>query len=291
MTNERRGPKFPLRLDALGAAPRIARTPSPAPVVAQNLPARAAVLPRPLLRPQQPLAHAHTDAARRAAPSGLGLDSADVRKRMVMRLRAAGLTNEVVLQAMASVPRHLFVDAALVTQAYEDTSLPIGHGQTISKPSVVARMIELLMGGASARRTHRLGRVLEIGTGCGYQAAVLALLAEQVMSIERLKPLHDKARELLAAIRPMNLRLVYGDGTRGHPPNAPYDSIIAAAGGDALPQAWLDQLAVGGRLVAPVQQARGKQQVLVVVDRTEQGYEHSVNEVVHFVPLKSGLIG
>ncbi|MEQ1682810.1 MAG: protein-L-isoaspartate(D-aspartate) O-methyltransferase [Burkholderiaceae bacterium] len=291
MTHERRGPKFPLRLDALGATPKIARTPSPAPVAAPRPPARAAVLPRPLLRPQQPLAHAHTDASRRAAPSGLGLDSADVRKRMVMRLRAAGLTNEVVLQAMASVPRHLFVDAALVTQAYEDTSLPIGHGQTISKPSVVARMIELLMGGANARRTHRLGRVLEIGTGCGYQAAVLGLLGEQVMSIERLKPLHDKARELLAAIRPVNLRLVYGDGMRGHPPNAPYDSIIAAAGGDALPQAWLDQLAIGGRLVAPVQQASGKQQVLVVVDRTEQGYEHSVNEVVQFVPLKSGLIG
>ena len=134
-------------------------------------------------------------------------------------------------------------------------------------------------------------RVLEIGTGCGYQAAVLGQLGEQVISIERLKPLHDKARELLAAIRPVNLRLVYGDGMRGHPPNAPYDSIIAAAGGDALPQAWLDQLAVGGRLVAPVQQASGKRQVLVVVDRNEQGYEHSVSEVVHFVPLKSGLIG
>ena len=291
MTNERRGQKFPLRLDALGATPKIARTPSPSPAVARSLPARAAVQHRPLLRPQQPLAQAHTDSSPSTPPSGLGLDSADVRKRMVARLRAAGLTHEAVLQAMASVPRHLFVDAALVTQAYEDTSLPIGHGQTISKPSVVARMIELLMGGASARRTHRLGRVLEIGTGCGYQAAVLGLLGEQVISVERLKPLHDKARELLAAIRPVNLRLVYGDGMRGHPPNAPYDSIIAAAGGDALPQAWLDQLAVGGRLVAPVQQAIGKRQVLVVVDRTEQGYEHSAGEVVHFVPLKSGLIG
>ena len=291
MTNERRGQKFPLRLDALGATPKIARTPSPSPAVAPSLPVRPAVQHRPLLRPQQPLAQAHTDSSPSTPPSGLGLDSADVRKRMVARLRAAGLTHEAVLQAMASVPRHLFVDAALVTQAYEDTSLPIGHGQTISKPSVVARMIELLMGGASARRTHRLGRVLEIGTGCGYQAAVLGLLGEQVISVERLKPLHDKARELLAAIRPVNLRLVYGDGMRGHPPNAPYDSIIAAAGGDALPQAWLDQLAVGGRLVAPVQQAIGKRQVLVVVDRTEQGYEHSAGEVVHFVPLKSGLIG
>ena len=293
MTNERRGQKFPLRLDALGAVPKIARTPNPAPAAAPKPPARttAAVVPRAVLRPQRPLAHAHTDASQRAAPSGLGLDSADVRRRMAQRLRSAGITHEAVLQAMASVPRHVFVDAALVTQAYEDTSLPIGHGQTISKPSVVARMIELLMGGANARRTQKLGRVLEVGTGCGYQAAVLGLLSDQVFSVERLKPLHDKARELLGATRPVNLRLVYGDGMRGHPPNAPYDSIIAAAGGDALPQAWLDQLALGGRLVAPVQQASGRQQVLVVVDRTERGYEHSVNEVVNFVPLKSGLIG
>ena len=191
---------------------------------------------------------------------------------------------------MASVPRHLFVDAALVTQAYEDTSLPIGHGQTISKPSVVARMIELLMGGATARRTQRLGRVLEIGTGCGYQAAVLGLLGDPVISVERLKPLHDKARELLGAARPLNLRLVYGDGVRGHPPNAPYDSIIAAAGADALPQAWLEQLAVGGRLVSPVRQAGTDRQVLMVVDRSEQGYAHNAVEAVHFVPLKSGLV-
>ena len=290
MTNERRGQKFPLRLDALGATPKIARTPNP--LAGPNSPARAlpASAPRAVLRPQRPLAYAHTDASHRAVPSGLGLDSADVRRRMAQRLRAAGITHEAVLQAMASVPRHRFVDAALVTQAYEDTSLPIGHGQTISKPSVVARMIELLMGGATARRTGKLGRVLEIGTGCGYQAAVLGLLSGQVFSVERLKPLHDKARELLGTTRPANLRLVYGDGMRGHPPNAPYDSIIAAAGGDVLPQAWLEQLALGGRLVAPVQQASGQRQVLVVVDRTERGYEHSVNEVVNFVPLKSGLV-
>jgi protein-L-isoaspartate(D-aspartate) O-methyltransferase len=293
MMGERGARKFPLRLDAIGSTPKIARGPSPSPSAVPRPPARntAAVVPREVLRPQRPLAHAHSDASQRAAPSGLGLDSADVRKRMVQRLRAAGITNEAVLKAMASVPRHLFVDAALVTQAYEDTSLPIGHGQTISKPSVVARMIELLMGGANARRGHKLGRVLEVGTGCGYQAAVLGLLSDQVFSVERLKPLHDKARELLGAARPVNLRLVYGDGMRGHPPNAPYDSIIAAAGGDALPQAWLEQLAIGGRLVAPVLQASGRQQVLVVVDRTKQGYEHAVNEVVNFVPLKSGLIG
>lgn len=291
MTSERRGQKFPLRLDALGAAPKVARTANAGVAAKPPAPALPPAPSRAVLRPQRPLAHAHTDASQRAAPSGLGLDSADVRRRMAQRLRAAGITQEAVLQALATVPRHLFVDAALVTQAYEDTSLPIGHGQTISKPSVVARMIELLMGSATARRTRNLGCVLEIGTGCGYQAAVLGLLSVQVYSVERLKPLHDKARELLGATRPVNLRLVYGDGMRGHPPNAPYDSIIAAAGGDALPQAWLEQLALGGRLVAPVHQASGKRQVLMVVDRTERGYEHSVNEVVNFVPLKSGLVG
>lgn len=290
-SSERRGRTFPLRLDALSTPPKSARGAGAAAVATPKPEVRAApTVPRPLLRPQQPVAHAHKDSSQHKPPSGLGLDSADVRKTMSLRLRAAGVAHDGVLQAMASVPRHLFVDTALATQAYEDTSLPIGHGQTISKPSVVARMIELLMGGANARRTRSLGRVLEIGTGCGYQAAVLARLGEQVISIERLKPLHDKARVLLGHDRPVNLRLVYGDGMRGHPPNAPYDSIIAAAGGDALPQAWLDQLAVGGRLVSPVRQPGSERQVLVVVDRTEGGFDHSVRETVNFVPLKSGLV-
>ena len=275
----RRPPKFPLRLDELDK-----RAPSAPKLQATAVAARA------VLRPQRLIENAHADAARRAAPSGLGLDSIEMRRRMSQRLRALGVTHEAVLNAMATVPRHQFVDAALVAQAYEDTSLPIGHGQTISKPSVVARMIELLMGGANARRTQSLGQALEIGTGCGYQAAVLSLLARQVVSVERLKPLHDKARDLLGHVRSQNLRLVYGDGMRGHPPNAPYDSIIAAAGGDALPAEWLEQLAVGGRLVSPVRQAGGDRQVLMVVDRTEQGYEHKAYEAVHFVPLKSGLV-
>ena len=241
-----------------------------------------------VLRPQRPVASAHADAARPAGASGLGLDSAGVRRRMVERLRSAGIVHAGVLGAMAAVARHLFVDAALVTQAYEDTSLPIGHGQTISKPSVVARMIELLFGGANARRSGGLGRVLEIGTGCGYQAAVLARLSQQVLSVERLKALHDKARDLLSAARSDNLRLVYGDGMLGHAPNAPYDSIISAAGGSAVPPAWLEQLAIGGRLVAPVMEAGTSRQVLVVIDRTESGYDRSTCEVVQFVPLKSG---
>jgi protein-L-isoaspartate(D-aspartate) O-methyltransferase len=251
-------------------------------------PASPGAAKRALLRPQRPLAHAHADAARGTAPSGLGLDSALVRLRMAERLRAAGIVHTGVLEAMAAVPRHRFVDGALVAQAYEDTSLPIGHGQTISKPSVVARMIELLFGGASARRTGNLGKALEIGTGCGYQAAVLAQLARQVYSIERLKALHDKARELLAPARRDNLRLVYGDGMLGHAPNAPYDSIIAAAGGAGVPAAWLEQLAIGGRLVSPVLEGGGMDQVLTVVDRSETGYSRSTCEVVQFVPLKSG---
>ncbi len=290
----KRASKFPLRLNELSARAKVARrpvVPAAAPVlaIAPKLQATAAAA-RTLLRPQRLLEHAHVDAARRVAPTGVGLDSADVRRRMVARLRSAGVADEAVLDAMATVPRHRFVDAALVTQAYEDTSLPIGHGQTISKPSVVARMIELLMAGANARAARSLGRVLEIGTGCGYQAAVLSQLARQVISVERLQPLHDKARELLAPLRSPNLRLVYGDGMRGHPPNAPYDSIIAAAGGDALPPAWLEQLAVGGRLVSPVRQAGSDRQVLMVVDRSEHGFEQNMYEAVHFVPLKSGQV-
>ena len=275
--------KAPPKSGTLASASKVVSAKTPAAIALQNK--------RAVLRPQAPLEHAHTAATKRAAPSGLGLDSADVRLRMVQRLHAAGLRNTALLDALKRVPRHLFVDAALVAQAYEDTSLPIGHGQTISKPSIVARMIELLLSGTNARATKSLGRVLEVGTGCGYQAALLSLLARHVISVERLKPLHAKAREMLAPLRAANVRLVYGDGMLGHAPNAPYDSIIAAAGGESLPPAWLDQLAVGGRLVSPLQQPGSPHQVLVVVDRTEQGCEHSVHEAVNFVPLKSGLVG
>lgn len=246
-----------------------------------------------LLRPQRPLQHAAGDARRGTVPSGLGLDSNGVRSALVQRLREWGITNQAVLRAIAEVPRHVFVDAALANQAYEDTSLPIGHGQTISKPSVVASMIELLFQGANARKQGHLGRVLEIGTGCGYQAALLANLSQRLISVERLRPLYDRAQERLAPWRGRaglaETRLVYGDGRLGHAPNAPYDSIIAAAGGDALPAAWLEQLAVGGRLVAPVRHEPSAAQSLVSVDRTEAGYVHSRHDDVHFVPLKSGV--
>jgi protein-L-isoaspartate(D-aspartate) O-methyltransferase len=266
---ERRAPKFPLGLDRLQTVRR---------------PDAAAVT----LRPQRPLHEAAAEAQRRVAPTGLGLDGAGVRQRMVDRLRAEGLHDETVLAALATVPRHAFVDSALVAQAYEDTSLPIGHGQTISKPSVVGRMLALLMATRGTTARGGLGKVLEIGTGCGYQAALLSVLARQVVSIERVKPLHDKARTLLAPLRRHNLRLVYGDGRVGHAPTAPYDSIIAAAGGEDVPAAWLEQLAVGGRLVAPMAGVQGGQ-VLVVIDRNEQGCTRQVHEAVHFVPLKSGL--
>ena len=268
---ERRLPKFPMVLDRVGRVGVSVKT-------------------RETLRPQRHLHEAARDATRRPAPQGLGLDSLLVRQRMVQRLRAEGIRCEPVFTAMEAVPRHLFVDTALAIQAYEDTSLPIGHGQTISKPSVVARMIELLYGGAHARSQGHLGRMLEVGTGCGYQTAVLARLAKRVISIERLRPLFDKASGHLAPWRLDHVRLVHGDGMLGHGPNAPYDSIIAAAGGEALPDAWLDQLAVGGRLVAPMQRPGGRGQVLVVVDRHEQGCHQTEHEAVHFVPLKSGIV-
>ena len=220
------------------------------------------------------------------ASAGVGLDSGAVRARMVHKLRLQGVADAQVLAAMELVERHRFVDSALVNQAYEDTSLPIGLGQTISKPNVVARMLELLLEGCPGA-PGKLGRVLEIGTGCGYQAAVLSYLAREVYSIERLRGLHDKARENLRFLRLPNLHLLYGDGMLGYAKGAPYAAIIAAAGGEAIPPAWIEQLAVGGRLVAPVQAAGGAQ-TLVVVDKTPQGIRQTLLEAVHFVPLKSG---
>lgn len=216
-------------------------------------------------------------------PSGVGLDSQAVRGRMVHKLAAQGVSDAKVLAAMGLVERHHFVDTALANQAYEDTSLPIGLGQTISKPNVVARMLELLRHGAAGR----LGRVLEIGTGCGYQAAVLSHLATEVYSIERLRGLHDKARENLRTLRLPNVHLLFGDGMMGFAKGAPYAAIIAAAGGEAIPSAWIEQLAIGGRLVAPLQTASGAQ-ALVVLDKTPQGVRQTLLEAVHFVPLKSG---
>jgi protein-L-isoaspartate(D-aspartate) O-methyltransferase len=254
-----------------------------------------------LLRPQRLLAHAQRDAQRMQKPVGLGLDSSAVRERMVARLK--GAPDDPVLLAMARVPRHRFVDPAFAPQAYEDTSLPIGFGQTISKPSVVARMLQLLWQSRAAKANTsgntNLGRVLEIGTGCGYQAAVLACLATRLVSIERIKGLHQAA---CARLEPwvaeagltLNYKLLHGDGMLGVAASAPYDCIVAAAGGEALPEHWLQQLAPGGRLVAPVAaQAQGQQQLLVVDHSVRDGqsrFEPQRLETVSFVPLKSGFL-
>ena len=220
-------------------------------------------------------------------PHGMGFDSSALRRNLMHKLAAQGITDPLVLSAMGTVERHRFVDSALINHAYEDTSLPIGLSQTISKPGVVARMAELLRNGGPGK----LGRVLEIGTGCGYQAAVLSLLANEVYSIERLRGLHDKARVNLRHLALANLHLLFGDGMVGYAKGAPYAAIIAAAGGEAVPQAWIDQLAVGGRLVAPVSAGANSasKQALVVIDKTPQGLRQTVLEAVHFVPLKSGV--
>ncbi len=238
-----------------------------------------------VLTPQSPM---RTKPVPMASPVGVGLDSSTVRARMVQKLAAQGVTDDVVLDAMGRTERHRFVDSALVNQAYEDTSLPIGLGQTISKPNVVARMIALLREAPGLQGEAPLGRVLEIGTGCGYQAAVLSHVAREVYSIERLRGLHDKARENLRPLRLPNVHVIFGDGMLGYPKGAPYSAIIAAAGGEALPQAWIDQLAVGGRIVAPMQTTQG-QQALLVIDKTPHGVHQSLLEAVHFVPLKSGV--
>ena len=207
---------------------------------------------------------------------------------MVQQLAESGVEDDMVLQAMQTVERHVFVDSALANQAYEDTSLPIGFGQTISKPNVVARMLELLRRGRNLKITGKLGRVLEIGTGCGYQAALLSHLATEVYSIERLKGLHEKARDNLRPLRLHNVHLILGDGMLGYPKGTPYAGIISAAGGEHVPASWLEQLGVGGRLVAPTVTPAGHQ-ALVVVRKTAQGLEHEVLEAVHFVPLKPGV--
>ena len=205
------------------------------------------------------------------------------RSRMIERLAQMGI-GQPVLQAMAGVSRHLFVEEALRTRAYDEMSLPLGLGQTISQPYTVAKMTELLWG----KTPQSMRRVLEIGTGCGYQAVVLGRLAREVYSIERLRGLHEKARDNLRHLRLANVHLLFGDGMQGYAKGAPYAAIIAAAGGEAVPQAWCDQLALGGRLVAPMALAGG-QQVLLVIDKTAHGLKQSVLEPVHFVPLKSGI--
>jgi protein-L-isoaspartate(D-aspartate) O-methyltransferase len=211
--------------------------------------------------------------------AGIGMTSQRTRNRMIERLRAEGIGDEVVLAAMNAVPRHIFVDEALASRAYDDVSLPLGFGQTISRPYIVARMVEILRAGGT------LGRVLEIGTGCGYQAAVLAQLAREVHSVERLKPLHERAVSCLRELHAANVKLHYADGGMGLPQSAPFDGIIMAAAATHVPQALLEQLAVGGRMVLPL---GAQEQVLCLVERDAQGYRETRLESVKFVPLLMG---
>lgn len=210
---------------------------------------------------------------------GIGMTSQRTRDRMVARLREKGIRDETVLAAMAYVPRHIFVDEGLASRAYEDTALPIGFEQTISQPLVVARMIE------AVRAQRPLGRVLEIGTGCGYQAALLAQLSKEVYSVERIAELLERARGNLRPMRLSNLRLVHGDGSLGLREAAPFDGIIVAAAAPGIPDALVQQLAAGGRMIVPVGSG---DQALVLIERTATGMTEKRLDAVRFVPLRGG---
>jgi protein-L-isoaspartate(D-aspartate) O-methyltransferase len=198
---------------------------------------------------------------------------------MIERLRTQGIQDEVVLAAMSSVPRHVFIDEALSSRAYDDVSLPIGHGQTISQPYIVARMTEILRNG------KQLGRVLEVGTGCGYQAAVLAQVAKEVYSVERIQPLYLRAKKQLFDLKLRNVNVRYADGTSGLSDGAPFEGIIMACAAPALSDALKEQLAVGGRMVLPI---GTQEQYLYLIERTEAGFRETRLDAVKFVPLLSG---
>lgn len=292
------GKSFPLSLDSLGKKGGAKAAPGPAKAVATPQTATQNAAQNVLLR-QQSQAHQASQVAspsrlhrhaQELAASAPGPDSGRasplvsdaVRHAMVARVAKQGVKDALVLEAMAAVPRHLFMEPGLAGQAYIDASIPIGHQQTISQPYIVARMIEAMRNGG------QLNRVLEIGTGCGYQAAVLSRLAQEVYSIERIKPLHELAKNNLRPMRIANIRLHYGDGMLGLPQVAPFDGIILAAAGMEVPRALLEQMSVGGRLLAPV---GGREQVLQLVVRTGKAeWSSSTLETCHFVPLCAGTV-
>ena len=211
---------------------------------------------------------------------GVGMTSQRTRTRMITRLREQGIRDERVLAAIAAVPRHVFVEEALASRAYEDTALPLGFSQTISQPYIVARMIELLRDG------RELGKTLEIGAGCGYQAAVLAQLTDEVYAVERIEPLLAKAKVNMRTIQQFKVRLKYADGNLGLPEAAPFDTIIVAAAASSVPRALLQQLALGGRMLLPL--GTGEQNLLMI-ERRAEGYVETRLDSVRFVPLLSGL--
>ena len=211
--------------------------------------------------------------------NGIGMTSQRTRARLIERLREQGIKDETVLAAMFEVPRHLFVDEALASRAYDDVSLPINFNQTISQPYIVARMIEVLRGGGP------LDRVLEIGTGCGYQAAVLAQVAREVCTLERIQPLYERARKQLRELKIRNVAVRYADGSLGLPDAGLFDGIIMAAAAPSLSAVLREQLAVGGRMVVPL---GTQEQWLYLVERDADGFHETRLEPVKFVPLLIG---
>jgi protein-L-isoaspartate(D-aspartate) O-methyltransferase len=289
--------RFPLTLDQLtgsadrqraSAAPRLNSLQTATRNAARHMPSTPA-MPAPTAGTMGSSDAAPQKSAPRPVAETRSVDSPlvsdAVRRAMVQRLSQQGIGDAKVLAAMETVPRHWFVEPGLASQAYIDASLPIGYHQTISQPYIVARMIEVMRDGIEGK----MSRVLEIGTGCGYQAAVLSHIAEQVYSIERIRPLHEQARNNLRALLIPNLRLHYGDGMLGFPQLAPFDGIILAAAGLEVPQALLDQMAVGGRLVAPV---GARNQVLRLIRRLKRNeWTTETLESCHFVPLRPGTFG
>ncbi len=212
--------------------------------------------------------------------SGIGMTSTRTRERMLARLRERGIKDEMTLSAIGSIPRHIFVDEALSIRAYEDVSLPIGFGQTISQPYIVARMTEILRNGG------QLTKVLEIGTGCGYQTAVLSKIAREVLSLERIRPLVMKARDHLRTLKCSNVKLDHADGSEGLEAYAPFDGIIVTAAASHIPKDLLSQLADGGRMVIPIGTTS---QTLYLIERLGDEFKETKLEMVKFVPLLGGL--
>jgi len=282
---------FPLPLSSVTGGGNKAPSYSPSKVATPQTATRNAAhtsVIKPYATPSASPSKAHSGALARSQPAPAALPRQDlmvsdaIRRAMVARVAKQGVQDAAVLGALEAVPRHRFIDEALSAQAYIDASLPIGFNQTISQPYIVGRMIEVMRNGG------KLARVLEIGTGCGYQAAVLSCLAQDVYSIERIKPLHELAKTNLRPLRIANLRLHYGDGMLGLPQAAPFDGIILAAAGLEVPQALLEQLAIGGRLVAPV---GARVQHLQLITRTGKSeWTSETLEGCHFVPLRPGTV-
>jgi len=213
---------------------------------------------------------------------GIGMTSARTRERLMLRLKEQGIRDAAVLNLIRSTPRHLFVDEALASRAYEDTALPIGLGQTISQPYIVARMTEALLADGTPET------VLEVGTGCGYQTLILSALVPTVYSVERLGPLQLRARQTLSRLKVRNVRFRHADGGWGWPQHAPFDGILVSAAPEEVPAALLEQLAVGGRMVIPVGSPSG-QELLLITRSSETNYARKVLDRVSFVPLVGGL--